>query len=434
MSHFVITLGCEYGSGGPDIGRMIADSLGIEFYDRDLIDKVVEELGVDRELVEKADTGDKVRYEFDTNLGPRYANLTNRVIAAQFDVIRKFAEKSSCLIVGRCSDYILKDRDDCLNIFVYAPEEYRVRHIMEQKHVKEKDLYPETLKAESLDRIYRSFLNLLPLSAKHYRKLKTDGWSDSLIKRSLIRSINFKRSYDESKKYYTDSFERFRITSTLVNEYGPLDGVPGFYLNDENKWTFVGRQGMLIPIYDLHGNLYRLRLRLDKPDVDENGKERNKYKNFSSFHSEDDGFGVLKNTYNHGCRAGSCIGLYYNPNLDSSDMCYITEGEKKAILTNDYLRYPVISLPGTGTYNKLYDLYDGINAINFLKSSGCDTTVVAYDADKIYNQQVLRYEQKLVQLLQGEGFSVYIASWNAGFGKGIDDILPLGILPTLKPV
>ena len=45
MSHFVITLGCEYGSGGPDIGRMIADSLGIEFYDRDLIDKVVEELG-----------------------------------------------------------------------------------------------------------------------------------------------------------------------------------------------------------------------------------------------------------------------------------------------------------------------------------------------------------------------------------------------------
>lgn len=304
----------------------------------------------------------------------------------------------------------------------------------ERKHIKEEDLYPETLKNESLDRIYHSFLHLLPLSAKHYRKLKSDGWSDSLIKRSLIRSINFKRSYDESKKYYTDSFERFRITSTLVNEYGPLDGVPGFYLNDANKWTFVGRQGMLIPIYDLHGNLYRLRLRLDKPEVDENGKEKNKYKNFSSFHSEDDGFGVLKNTYNHGCRAGSCIGLYYNPNLDSSDMCYITEGEKKAILTNDYLRYPVISLPGTGTYNKLYDLYDGINAINFLKSIGCDTTVVAYDADKIYNQQVLRYEQKLVQLLLGEGFSVYIASWNAGFGKGIDDILPLGILPTLKPV
>ena len=131
MSHFVITLGCEYGSGGPDIGRMIADSLGIEFYDRDLIDKVVEELGVDRELVEKADTGDKVRYEFDTNLGPRYANLTNRVIAAQFDVIRKFAEKSSCLIVGRCSDYIL---NFCLCAGgIQGPAHYGTKHVKEKE-------------------------------------------------------------------------------------------------------------------------------------------------------------------------------------------------------------------------------------------------------------------------------------------------------------
>ena len=137
MKHFVITLGCEYGSGGPDIGRMIADSLGIKFYDRALIDKIVDQLGVERKLVEKADTGDKILYEFDTKLGPRYANLTNRVIYTQFEVIRKFAEESSCLIVGRCSDYILKDRSDCLNIFVYAPEEYRIKHIMEQKNISE---------------------------------------------------------------------------------------------------------------------------------------------------------------------------------------------------------------------------------------------------------------------------------------------------------
>ena len=139
MKHFVITLGCEYGSGGPDIGRMIAESLGIEFYDRALIDKVVEELGVDSGLVEKADTGDQIRYEFDTTLGPRYANLTNRVIHTQFDVIRKLADNSSCLIVGRCSDYVLRDREDCLNVFVYAPEDYRVKHIMEHKGLSEKE-------------------------------------------------------------------------------------------------------------------------------------------------------------------------------------------------------------------------------------------------------------------------------------------------------
>ena len=71
MKHFIVNIGCEYGSGGPDIGRMVAESLGIPFYDRDLVDQVVEKLGVDRDLVEKADSGkENVKYEFDTTFGP----------------------------------------------------------------------------------------------------------------------------------------------------------------------------------------------------------------------------------------------------------------------------------------------------------------------------------------------------------------------------
>lgn len=140
MKHFIVNIGCEYGSGGPDIGRMVAESLGIPFYDRDLVDQVVEKLGVDRDLVEKADSGkENVKYEFDTTFGPRYANLTNRVIYTQFEVIHKLAAKSSCVIIGRCSNYILKDRDDCLNIFVYAPDEFKVKHIMEQKDISQKE-------------------------------------------------------------------------------------------------------------------------------------------------------------------------------------------------------------------------------------------------------------------------------------------------------
>lgn len=135
MKHFVVTVGCEYASGGIEIGKMIAKSLGVEYYDRDLIDKVVEQIGVDRELVEKADSGENVKYEFDTNFDPRYANLTNRVIYEQFEVINKFAEKSSCVIIGRCSNYILKDRKDCLNVFIYAPFEKRVEYVMEKKGV-----------------------------------------------------------------------------------------------------------------------------------------------------------------------------------------------------------------------------------------------------------------------------------------------------------
>lgn len=139
MKHMVITIGCEYGSGGPEIGKAIADYLGIEYYDRDLVDKVVEQIGVDRKLVEKADTENNVKYEFDTKFGPRYANLTNRVIYNHLKINSKICEKSSCIIIGRCSDYILKDRDDCLNIFIYAPEKVRIQSIMEKNNVSSKE-------------------------------------------------------------------------------------------------------------------------------------------------------------------------------------------------------------------------------------------------------------------------------------------------------
>ena len=112
MKHIVITIGCEYGGGGPEIGKVVAEALGIEYYDRDLVDKVVEKTGVKRDLVEQAD---------------------------QFDVIKNLAEKSSCVIIGRCSDYILKDRKDCLNIFIYAPKDARIKTIMEQKDISEKE-------------------------------------------------------------------------------------------------------------------------------------------------------------------------------------------------------------------------------------------------------------------------------------------------------
>lgn len=137
MKHFVITVGCEFGSGGPEIGKMLAKSLGIEYYDRDLVDKVVEKIGVEKHLVEEADNKNFVPYGIETSLGTRYANLSNKVIYTQFDVIRKMA-KSSCVIIGRCSDYILKGQDDVVNVFVYAPTEVRVKTIMEKMNLSER--------------------------------------------------------------------------------------------------------------------------------------------------------------------------------------------------------------------------------------------------------------------------------------------------------
>lgn len=137
MKHFVITVGCEFGSGGPEIGKMLAKSLGIEYYDRDLVDKVVEKIGVEKHLVEEADNKNFVPYGIATSLGTRYANLSNKVIYTQFDVIRKMA-KTSCVIIGRCSDYILKGQENVVNVFVYAPTEVRIKTIMEKMNLSER--------------------------------------------------------------------------------------------------------------------------------------------------------------------------------------------------------------------------------------------------------------------------------------------------------
>lgn len=134
MKHFVVTIGGEYGAGGPDIGKIMAETMGVDYYDRDLVDSVVAQIGVDKELVSAADNKNFVPFGIETTLGTRYANLSNKVIYTQFEVIKKMAQ-SSCIIIGRCSDYILRDIPDVVNIFVYAPEEARIAHIQEARNV-----------------------------------------------------------------------------------------------------------------------------------------------------------------------------------------------------------------------------------------------------------------------------------------------------------
>lgn len=184
MKHIVITVGCEYGSGGPEIGKALAESFGIEYYDRDLVDKVVEKLGIERSLVEKADTGASVKHSFDTKFGPKYANLTNVVISNQFDVIEGLAEKSSCVIIGRCSDYILKDRNDCLNIFIYAPFEERVKTIMEQQNVSKKTAEDEVKYYDELHHSRYKYMTGTYRGDRHNRHIMIDssllGWDKTV--------------------------------------------------------------------------------------------------------------------------------------------------------------------------------------------------------------------------------------------------------------
>lgn len=233
--------------------------------------------------------------------------------------------------------------------------------------------------------------------------------------------------------YYGTSREQ--ITKELLWEFGSLKGVPGFYEKADGTWSFAGQSGLLLPLYDHNGNLYRLRLRLDHPEVDDNGKEKNKYHNFSSFYEIPSGGNSTVNAFKNGCRSGSHASLYTNPALDDYTVCYITEGEKKSLYANHVLHVPVISLPGVNSFGKVLEaMDDGRNVLNFLLTKGCSTVVIAYDSDKYVNEAVLMYEQKLAALLAGRGFHIALAYWNPGFGKGLDDILSINVRPNYELV
>lgn len=134
MKHFVVTVGCEFGSGGPEIGKMLASAMGIEYYNRDLVDKIVEKTGVDRALSNQNDAQEFLPFGMHPSLGIRYANLSNTVIYTQFEVIQKMA-RHSCVIIGRCSDYMLRDEPNIMNVFIYAPEEARIQTVARAMHV-----------------------------------------------------------------------------------------------------------------------------------------------------------------------------------------------------------------------------------------------------------------------------------------------------------
>lgn len=134
MKDIIITIGCEYGSGGPDIGKIIAKDFNYPCYDRPIIDRIIEETGLSKEMTEKVAEGVEIRGRnlalSHTASPSKYSILTDRVVYLQTQIIKKLAERGPCVIIGRCSDYVLRDRDDVLNAFVYAPDEKRVAHVM----------------------------------------------------------------------------------------------------------------------------------------------------------------------------------------------------------------------------------------------------------------------------------------------------------------
>lgn len=173
----IITISRELGSGGRTIGKLVADWKSIPYYDRELIDEAAKVSGVPSEYIEKSDQKVTNSFLYNLAIGSSYGYgmleeasnqalpLTTQIFCAQQDIIKNYADSGSCVIVGRCADYILRDRDDVLRVFIYADMEKRIEH-----SVKSYGMPEETARSE----IARSDRE----RARHYNMFTEKEWGD----------------------------------------------------------------------------------------------------------------------------------------------------------------------------------------------------------------------------------------------------------------
>ena len=157
----IITIAREHGSSGKRIGEMVAKKLGIPFYYKEMMALAAEESGLHKQFIEDINKHSPALFH------KLYlsTDVIQRAVIAQEQVIKRIAEKGSCVIVGRAADYVLKDCDGLLRVFIYAPEEFRTQRIMEN--------YGDT-RNEAVKHMKRSD----EARASYYKKISGQVWGD----------------------------------------------------------------------------------------------------------------------------------------------------------------------------------------------------------------------------------------------------------------
>lgn len=144
MSNLVITIGRQFGSGGRAIGKMVAEKLGVNFYDKELIDMAAKESGINHEILNSYDEKPTNSFLYSLSLGAYsfensvhgipHIPVVDKVFAVQSQIIKDLAKNESCVIVGRCADSILKDHDKLLTVFIHADFDSRIERVSEYEN------------------------------------------------------------------------------------------------------------------------------------------------------------------------------------------------------------------------------------------------------------------------------------------------------------
>ena len=162
--HVVITVSREYGSGGRYVGRLIADKLGIKFYDKEIITKLAEVTGLSEEYIENNEQKRDATAILNNGF---YMGLDNadELFVKETELIKELAAKDSCVIIGRCADFILKDEKNVIKVFVYSGMEDKIKRATQIYG------YEEEKAKKEIERIDK-------LRANHYKHYTDKDWKD----------------------------------------------------------------------------------------------------------------------------------------------------------------------------------------------------------------------------------------------------------------
>ena len=188
-NQLIITIGREYGSGGRELGELLAKRLGIAYYDKEILSRAAQESGICEEVMEAHDEKGALSglLGATASIGGAMSGvgfgmqvpMNQRIFQAQFDAITQLAQEGPCVFVGRCADYVLRGRANVTHVFIYASLEHRVERIMQVEGVDE-DKARELIK--KTDKQRRSYYNFYAdgnwgLRSNYDLMLRTDGHS-----------------------------------------------------------------------------------------------------------------------------------------------------------------------------------------------------------------------------------------------------------------
>ena len=195
----IITIGREYGSGGREIGELVAQKLGIPFYDKEILTRAAEESGLCKEVFEhhdeKASIGGMLAGTAGVHApGGLQMPLNQRVFLAQFDAITNLASEGDCVIVGRCADYVLKDLPNVTRIFLYASVEKRIERIMRVENATRDEARELIRKTDKQRKSYYNFFadGNWGLRSNYDLMLRTDNRTPESVAET---SISFARDF-----------------------------------------------------------------------------------------------------------------------------------------------------------------------------------------------------------------------------------------------